>query len=68
MYLVFGPNEITAIGGRLEELAIAGDLAGAAAECEALRSVAIRLMTALRPIEPSRAASGPAGDTRQPQH
>jgi signal transduction histidine kinase/CheY-like chemotaxis protein len=53
MYLVFGPNELTVIGGQLEELSIAGDLAGAAAACEPLRSVAARLMTPLRPAEPA---------------
>ena len=48
MYLVFGPNEVVTIAGRLEELAIARDLTAAAVAYEVLRPAADRLMTALR--------------------
>ena len=49
MYLVFGPNEMVTIAGRLEELATASDLTAAAVAYEVLRPAADRLMTALRP-------------------
>jgi hypothetical protein len=48
MYLVFGPNEMVTIAGRLEELAMAGDLAAAAVTFEGLRPAATRLGVALR--------------------
>jgi two-component system, sensor histidine kinase and response regulator len=48
MYLVFGSNEVVTIAGQLEELAVARDLAGAAAAYELLRPAADRLLTALR--------------------
>ena len=51
MYLVFGPNEMVTIAGRLEELAIARDLTAAAAAYEVLRPAADRLMAALRSPE-----------------
>ena len=51
-YLVFGPNEVATLAEHLEELAIAGDLAGAAVAFADLRSAADRLVAALRSIEP----------------
>ena len=53
MYLVFGPNEIVTIAGRLEELAIARDLTAAAIASKHLRPAAARLMTALRSDRPA---------------
>jgi signal transduction histidine kinase/CheY-like chemotaxis protein len=48
MYLVFGPNEMVTIAGRLEELAVARDMASATVTCELLRPTAERLLVALR--------------------
>ena len=47
MYLVFGPNDMVTIAGRLEELAAASDLTAAAVAYEVLRPAADRLMIAL---------------------
>jgi signal transduction histidine kinase/CheY-like chemotaxis protein len=51
MYLVFGPNEVVTLAGRLEELALGRDLGAAAVAYEALRPAATRVMTALRTKE-----------------
>jgi CheY-like chemotaxis protein len=47
MYLVFGPNDVVDVAGRIEELAIAGDLAGAAVAGEPLRSSIDQVVAAL---------------------
>ena len=47
MFLVFGPNEMVAIAGRLEELATASDLTAAAVAYEDLRPASDRMMIAL---------------------
>jgi two-component system sensor histidine kinase/response regulator len=48
MCLVFGPNEVVTIAGRIEELAQTRDLTAAAVEYEGLRPAAALLMDALR--------------------
>jgi two-component system sensor histidine kinase/response regulator len=53
MYLVFGPNDMVTIAGRLEELAMARDLIAAAVTYEALRPAAERLVTALKAPDPA---------------
>ena len=53
MYLVFGPNDVVTIAGRLEELGTARDLVAAAAVHEALGPAAERVMAALRPADPA---------------
>ena len=47
MYLVFGPNEVVTIAGRLEELAVARDLIAAAVIYQDLRAAAARLVAVL---------------------
>jgi hypothetical protein len=51
MYLVFGPNEVVTLAGRLEELALGCDLGEAAVAYQVLRPAAARAMTALRTEE-----------------
>lgn len=50
---MFAPNQVVAIAGQLEELARSGDLTAAAVAYQALRPAADRLMTTLRPQDPS---------------
>jgi two-component system, sensor histidine kinase and response regulator len=52
MYLVFGPNEMVTVAGRLEELAVARDLTAAKAALEELRPAAARVIAALRSTGP----------------
>jgi hypothetical protein len=47
MYLVFGPNEVVTVAGRLEELAVARDTTAAEASYEELRTVSGPLMAEL---------------------
>ena len=58
MYLVFGPNDVVTIAGRIEELAVARDVAAAAVTYDALRPAAERVVAALRSTDPAVAQPG----------